>query len=45
MALFFKQFNNHSEYETFTGTTAFVKPNVSYCVTEDEVHYTNVENP
>ena len=34
-----KLFQTDSEYTAFTGTTAFVKPNVSHCVQEDHVHY------
>ena len=33
------EFKTHDEYVDFTGTTAFVKPNVSYCDDKDEVHY------
>ena len=34
-----KLFQTDSEYTAFTGTTAFVKPNVSVCVQENHVHY------
>ena len=34
-----KLFQTDSEYTAFTGTTAFVKPNVSHCVQENHVHY------
>jgi hypothetical protein len=27
-----KTFGNHNNYEDFTETEAFVKPNVSYCI-------------
>ena len=37
-----KKFNSHSEYTSFTGTSEFIKPNVSYCVEEDDVHYTQI---
>ena len=33
-------FRNHSEYEAYTGSTAFIRPNVSYCILEDEPHCT-----
>jgi len=36
---YIKNFENHTEYEAFTGTTAFIKPNVSLCKQENEVHY------
>ena len=32
-------FNEHSEYEDFTQTDEYIKPNVSYCEMEDEAHY------
>lgn len=37
---YIKLFNEHNSYEDFTGTTAFVKPNVSVCKSPKEVHYT-----
>ena len=37
--VYLKEFENHSEYEAFTATTEFIKPNVSTCVSEDDVHY------
>ena len=42
MSKYLKLFENHTQYETFIGgggVTPFVKPNVSYCVQENEVHY------
>jgi hypothetical protein len=38
-----KLFNNHDEYVAYTGSTAFIRPNVSYCIQEDESHCTPVE--
>ena len=35
-----KLFNNHDEYVAYTGSTAFIRPNVSYCIQEDESHCT-----
>ena len=35
-----KLFNNHSEYVAYTASTAFIRPNVSYCILEDEPHCT-----
>ena len=42
MATYLKLFETHTQYDTFIGgggDTPFVKPNVSYCVQENEVHY------
>ena len=42
MATYLKLFETHTQYETFIGgggNTPFVKPNVSYCVQENDVHY------
>ena len=39
MAIYLKKFSTHQEYEAFTATTAFIKPNVSICTTEGDVHY------
>ena len=42
MAKYLKLFENHTQYDTFIGgggETPFVKPNVSHCITENEVHY------
>ena len=36
---YLKLFENHTEYETFKQTDEFIKPNVSHCVQENEVHY------
>ena len=35
-----KLFNNHEEYVAYTGSTAFIRPNVSYCMEEDESYCT-----
>ena len=37
---YIKKFNQHSLYEAFIVGAEFVKPNLSLCVQEDEVHYT-----
>ena len=34
-----KVFNEHSEYESFIQTESFIKPNVSYCIQQGDVHY------
>ena len=42
MATYLKLFENHTQYDTFIGgggDTQFVRPNVSYCTEENEVHY------
>ena len=39
MKEFIKKFNNHNAYTAFTQTADFVKPNVSLCVQENEMHY------
>jgi len=39
---FIKKFNNHADYETFTGSTDFVRPNVSACVEKKEIHYNSI---
>lgn len=36
---YIKKFEEHSQYDTFTHTNEFIKPNVSLCVQENEVHY------
>ena len=42
---YLKLFNTHAEYEAFTATTEFIKPNVSHCVQENEVHYNPIAPP
>ena len=39
MGKFLKKFNSHSDYLAFTQTSDFIKPNVSHCVQENDVHY------
>ena len=36
---YLKKFENHTQYDTFTGTSEFILPNVSICTTEGDVHY------
>jgi len=36
---YLKSFENHTGYETFTQSDAFIKPNVSLCIEENEAHY------
>lgn len=39
---YIKTFNQNSEYSAFEKTHDFVRPNVSYCISENEVHYSPV---
>jgi hypothetical protein len=39
MGKYIKKFDTHSDYEDFIETADFIKPNVSYCVDNVEVHY------
>ena len=39
MGKYLKKFENHNAYDAFTQTDGFIKPNVSYCTQENEVHY------
>ena len=36
---YLKKFNNHQNYEVFTQSEDYIEPNVSFCETEDEIHY------
>jgi hypothetical protein len=39
MLKYLKNFESHTDYISFTQTEAFVKPNVSLCAQENELHY------
>ena len=39
MGEYLKKFNSHSEYETFKQSQQYIEPNVSVCVTENDIHY------
>lgn len=39
---YLKLFNQHTDYETFKASQDYIEPNVSYCISEDEVHYNPV---
>lgn len=39
MGKYIKKFDTHSDYEDFIETEDFIKPNVSYCVDNVDVHY------
>ena len=41
---YLKLFQTHSEYETFVSGGTMVKPNVSHCIQENEVHYNALGN-
>ena len=45
MGKYIKLFNNHAEYTAFTQTDDFIKPNVSHCVQQNEVHYNPWTDP
>lgn len=44
MAKYVKLFTNHANYADFINSSDFIKPNVSYCKQEDEVHYNPLLN-
>ena len=39
MGDYLKLFEKHSEYEAYSGGGKMLKPNVSYCEDNNEVHY------
>lgn len=39
MSIYIKKFNGHTDYSSFIQTDDFIKPNVSLCVQENDVHY------
>ena len=43
MSKYLRLFNNHAEYLAFTQTSDFLLPNVSHCISEDDVHYNPIE--
>lgn len=53
MGKYLKKFDNHTQYEAFIGGGVeavelygeFIKPNVSYCEQENEVHYNPIPDP
>lgn len=42
--IYIKLFENHSEYNDFSGSTEYIEPNVSHCIEENDVHYNVVPN-
>lgn len=47
MAKYLKKFADHSAYQSFVqgGEPNFIKPNVSHCVQENDVHYNGIPQP
>ena len=45
MAKYIKKFNAHTDYNTFTQSEDFIKPNVSHCIQEQEMHYNPIPDP
>lgn len=45
MGKYIKKFDTHSDYEDFIETEDFIKPNVSYCIDNVEVHYNPYVDP
>lgn len=42
---YLKLFQAHEEYEEFVSGGTMVKPNVSHCIEENEVHYNPIIDP
>ena len=42
MGKYIKSFSNHNDYEDFTYSDDYIRPNTSYCKSENEVHYNPV---
>ena len=42
---YLKLFENHSGYTEYKNSEGFLKPNVSHCIEENEVHYTSLYDP
>ena len=45
MGKYIKLFENHTQYTAYTASTEFIKPNVSHCIQEVEVHYNTIVLP
>lgn len=41
---YIKTFNTHSQYETYKNSAEYTKPNVSFCIDNNDVHY-NYNDP
>lgn len=40
---YIKQFQTHNQYEAYAESENFIRPNVSYCVDKDELHFNSKE--
>lgn len=45
MAIYLKKFENHTQYENYINGSGAILPNVSLCVTENDVHYNPYVEP
>ena len=45
MGKYIKSFSNHNDYEDFTHSDDYIRPNTSYCKSENEVHYNPIPDP
>jgi len=45
MAIYLKEFENHTQYENYINGSGAILPNVSICTTEGDVHYTPPVDP
>ena len=45
MAKYLKKFQGNAQYEAYTASTVFITPNVSYCASEGDIHYTSNSEP
>ena len=45
MGKYIKKFDTHADYEDFLETSDFIKPNVSYCEDNNDVHYNPWTDP
>ena len=41
---YIKQFQTHNQYEAYVESENFIRPNVSYCVDKDELHFNSKES-
>ena len=39
MAKYLKKFNTHNEYEEYASSGSMIKPNVSYCNDNKDIHF------
>ena len=45
MAVYLKQFENHTQYDAYINGSGAILPNVSICTTEGDVHYNPYVEP